>query len=174
VQAVKPCACGCGQQVRALDARGRARRFRRGHNLRVDHPLHRPGVENWWQGRRHSDEARAKIAEKASRPKPWLRGERNGMHGRTGASNPNYKDGSSPERQRLYASGENKELIRWVLKRDGYRCTNCGEPKRGPKSLHVHHIHAWGDCAHLRFEASNLTTLCRSCHHDAHRKEVVT
>ena len=64
-------------------------------------------------------------------------------------------------------------LIRSILLRDGYRCTRCNVPKRGPRSLHVHHVKPWGDYPDLRFDPDNLTTLCRDCHHDAHRKEVV-
>lgn len=169
---VRLCACGCNERVVSPDAKGRSRKFRRGHNLRVDHPLHRPGVENWWTGRRHSPESVAKIAAAASRPKPWISGERNGMASRRGQLNPNYKDGSSPERQRLYASGEWNAIASKVYARDKGRCVRCGKAKQGPRSLHVHHVKPWAEYPERRFELDNLITLCRGCHHEAHRKEV--
>src|SRR5262245_57040758 len=39
-------------------------------------------------------------------------GAQNPMHGRCGAQNPRWIDGSSPERQRLYAQSFWKELVR--------------------------------------------------------------
>lgn len=159
------CACDCGTPIASPDAKGRPRRFARGHNLRVDHPLHRPGVQNWWTGRRHTDEARATISEKASRPKPWLRGERNGMAGRTGASNPNWKGGVSPDRQHIYASAEWREVVRAVKRRDG-GCVEC----RSAAELHVHHVRSFAEFPALRLDPDNLVTLCRPCHIEAHRK----
>jgi hypothetical protein len=144
----------------------------RGLNLRHggrDNYILNGGVPTFL-GRSHSAETRRKLSVAASRPKPWIRGQRNGMAGRTGSSNPNYKDGSSPERQRLYASGEGRALIRAVYARDGYRCTSCGAGKTGPRSLHAHHVKPWAEYPELRFEIENLVTLCRDCHHAAHRK----
>jgi len=40
-------------------------------------------VPNTFQGKTHSPETRKRLSEKASIPKPYLRGERNGMSGRT-------------------------------------------------------------------------------------------
>ena len=160
------CACGCGTPIQNPDERGRPRKFQRGHNLRVKHPLE--GRENWWKGRSHSAESRAKISRAASRPKPYLRGERNGMAGRTGASNPNWKGGVTPERQALYASGEWKRVARLVRVRDG-GCVECG----AVAGTHVHHVRSFADYPDLRLDPDNLVTLCREHHHDAHRKEVV-
>src|SRR5574343_468427 len=164
------CACGCGGRVATPDAKGRPRRFLRGHNLRVDHPKDRPGFKPSFLGRKHTPETRAKLSVRASVPKPWIRGDRNGMSGRTGAGNPNWKGGVSPERQRLYASGDWKAIAKWVYARDGYACVRCEARKSGPRSLHVHHLKSWADYPELRFDLDNLVTLCRDCHHDAHRK----
>lgn len=106
--------------------------------------------------------------------KHWgLRGKSNGMSGRTGESNPNYTDGSSPERQRLYASGEWKEVIRTVYKRDNYRCARCDSPHTGTRSLCAHHLKPWAGNPSLRFDISNIITLCRLCHHWVHSNENV-
>lgn len=98
-------------------------------------------------------------------------GSDNPMYGRTGDKNPRYVDGSSPERQRMYAQGEGKDFIRSILKRDGYKCARCGAEKSGKKSLHVHHIKPWAGNKKLRFDMSNAVTLCRTCHSWVHSKE---
>lgn len=154
------CPCGCGKTFEPVGSRGRPRTyFSPACSLRVNR---RSGG---WDGRQHTDETRAVLSEKASRPKPWLRGERNGMAGRTGATNPNWRGGTSPERQRLYAGSEWRKLRRSVLARDGV-CRSCG----APNNLHLHHVQPWATHPELRFDPENVIALCRSCHHDAHRK----
>lgn len=104
--------------------------------------------------------------------KHWgLTGEANPMHGRTGDKNPRYVDGSSPERQRMYAQGNGRDFIRSILKRDGFKCVRCGEEKSGRKSMHVHHIKPWAGNPDLRFDKTNVVTLCRGCHSFVHSKE---
>lgn len=156
---VLACPCGCGETFSPVDSRGRPRAyFSPACSLRVNH--RRGG----WDGRKHSDETKALISEKASVPKPWLRGERNGMSGRTGASNPNWKGGATPERQALYASTEWREVARAVKRRDG-GCVDCGSAAE----LHVHHVLSFAEYPELRLEPTNLQTLCRSCHYEKHK-----
>lgn len=103
--------------------------------------------------------------------KHWgVAGEANPMHGKTGEANPRYVDGSSPERQRLYAQGHGRAFVRDVLARDEYRCQRCGAGKAGPKSLHVHHLKPWAGNAALRFDKANVVTLCRGCHAWVHSR----
>ena len=166
------CACGCGATVLSPDAKGRPRRFARGHNLRVDHPKDRLGYKPAFAGRSHTPETRAVLSEKASRPKPWLRGDRNGMAGRTGSNNPNWRGGGSPERQRLYASAEWKAVRRKVFARDGYRCASCGELRHGAKRMHLHHVKPWATHPELRLDPDNLIVLCADCHRARHREGV--
>lgn len=143
----------------------------RGHNLHGDdNSWAQDGFVNHWVGREHTPESRAKIAQAASRPKPWLRGVANGMHGQTGELNPRYVDGSSPERQRAYASAEWKATMRAVYKRDGYACRECGVGKTTPRSLHAHHVYPWAGHPELRFDLGNLVTLCRPCHQWVHSR----
>lgn len=97
-------------------------------------------------------------------------GAANPMHGKTGALNPRFVDGSSPERQRMYARGEGRAFIRAALERDRYRCRRCDEPKRGRRSLHVHHVKAWAGNEALRFDLSNVVILCRPCHSWVHSR----
>src|SRR5512140_1558019 len=77
----------------------------RGLNLKGgDNYMSQPGAIDPFTGHKHTKETREILSAKASRPKPYLRGKRNGMSSRTGKSNPNYKDGSTPERQRVYST----------------------------------------------------------------------
>lgn len=89
------------------------------------------------------------------------------MAGRTGSSNPNWKGGSAPERQRIYASGEWRRLRRQLRNRAACMCEVCGSTD----DLHMHHIKSWAEYPDLRLELDNLMLLCRDCHYDAHRKE---
>ena len=113
---------------------------------------------------------RRNVAQARALKKWGVSGEANPMHGKTGSANPRYVDGSSPERQRMYAQGEGKALVMNVLARDGYRCRKCGATKGKPKSLHVHHIAPWAGNEALRFDTSNAVTLCRPCHSWVHSR----
>jgi 5-methylcytosine-specific restriction endonuclease McrA len=47
-----------------------------------------------------------------------------------------------------------------IIERDGHKCTRCGSTE----TLHVHHIVPWKASEELRFEPSNVITLCDACH----------
>jgi len=87
-----------------------------------------------------------------------------------GENNPAWKGGVTPERQRLYKNGHWLEFCAEIYARDNYTCQRCGAPKKEPKSLHAHHLKPWGDEPALRFEKSNVITLCRNCHTWVHSK----
>ena len=58
-----------------------------------------------------------------------------------------------------------RSLRQEVLRRDGWRCQNCG----GRSDLQVHHINArshFGDDSE-----PNLITLCANCHRLVHQKQ---
>jgi 5-methylcytosine-specific restriction endonuclease McrA len=55
-----------------------------------------------------------------------------------------------------------RELWRYVLERDGWRCQNCGDLK----NLEVHHIRRRSKLGVDSEE--NLITLCASCHRKVH------
>jgi len=58
-----------------------------------------------------------------------------------------------------------------VIERDGYTCQVCGATKR----LVVHHKDGKGRGSFMpNNEPSNLVTLCKACHMDAHRTDMVT
>lgn len=142
----------------------------RGHNL-----TGLPGSDSYvgpatFAGHHHTAETRRILSIKASVPKPYLRGSGNGMYGRTGATNPHWRGGGSPERQRLYCNAEWKATRKALGARDQHKCVKCGVAKRGPKSLHAHHIKPWTGNAALRFDISNLVTLCHGCHSWVHSR----
>lgn len=172
IEIMQECPCGCGEKFSPVGSRGRKRSyFSPGCSLRVNCYMKQPGAINPFKGLRHTEETRKILSEKASIPKPYLRGSGNGMSGRTGVTNPNWKGGSSAERQRLYASADWKELVRIVRARDGCNCRKCGKAKWGI-NLHLHHIKPWATYPDLRFDPDNIITLCRDCHIEAHRKGV--
>lgn len=145
---------------------------KRGENLKgEDNYMRTPGVVNPFAGRKHTAETKLALSRKASVPKLYLRGSNNGMYGRVGDKNPNYKGGNSPERQRVCASSEWKAILRRVYKRDGYRCRRCGTGNKGPKSLHAHHVKSWVGYPDSRMDVDNLITLCKTCHDWVHSNE---
>lgn len=54
-----------------------------------------------------------------------------------------------------------------IRERDDYTCQNCGDNKGG--TLECHHIFDFATYPDLRFEESNLITLCIDCHKDFHK-----
>ena len=120
-------------------------------------------------GRALSPEARENMSRAAPKERPWLRGHRNGMHGRTGALNPRYVDGSSPHRQRVYVSAAWKTVRLAVLARDERRCRRC----RSRTKIVLHHLRPWAGNPALRLEVSNIVVLCGSCHRWVHSRKNV-
>lgn len=104
--------------------------------------------------------------------KKWgLSGKANGMFGRCGDKNPRWIDGSSPERQTMYARSFWKELVRTVYARDGYKCLRCGSAHTMSNRLHAHHVKSWAGNPDARFDLSNILTLCKLCHNWVHSKK---
>jgi hypothetical protein len=98
--------------------------------------------------------------------KKWgLRGKANGMFGMSGAKNPNWKGGHTPERQAFYASQEWKEVSQKAWGRDGGMCQRCGG-----SGEHVHHIVSFA-VEEVRANLDNLIILCVPCHHWVHSRE---
>jgi hypothetical protein len=141
----------------------------RGDNLKdKDNYMKNPDAINPFFGKTHTEKTKRLLSKAASRPRPHLRGKNNGMYGKMGELNPRYIDGSSPERQKIYASSEWKAVARQVKKRDSYRCVKCGNKPLGYRNLHIHHIKTWAGNTQYRLDPSNLVCLCRECHKWVH------
>lgn len=96
--------------------------------------------------------------------KHWgAEGEANPMFGRSGADNPNWKGGASPDRQGFYSSREWGVAVKAVWARDQARCQRCGCAAQERGSFHIHHIVSFA-VKELRTKPSNLVLLCAECH----------
>ena len=116
---------------------------------------------------------KARTTDEARRIKHWgSTGSSNPMYGRLGFLSPRWNGGHSPERQSVYARHFWKELAKSILKRDGYCCRKCGTRNAVGNRLEVHHIKPWSAYPELRFEQTNLMTLCHHCHAEVTREEV--
>ncbi len=80
-----------------------------------------------------------------------------------GAQNPKWKDGAAQRRQVHGAKGY-RIMRPLIVAADGHACVVCAA---APKRLHVHHI----DSEPTNNEASNLVTLCPTCHRLWHAAE---
>jgi len=87
-----------------------------------------------------------------------------------GESNPNYRDGSSNERDLLEIRYRWDEVRLSVFTRDRFLCVRCGARSAGRGTLHAHHVRPWAGHEELRINRSNLVTLCRPCHRWVHSK----
>lgn len=95
-------------------------------------------------------------------------GESNPMFGKRGSLNPNWRGGSTAERQACYSSMEWRKVSRKARKRDNYTCQIC---KKGKKELEcgleLHHIISF-IIVEKRLDIDNLVLLCEKCHDFVH------
>lgn len=174
------CKCGCGQLVGWNQRKNRWNVFVDGH-YRKDAPYKSPD----WLRQQYVDAKRAmqEIANEFGVNKGIVhkfmrkfgipsRNRSTAKIGRqAGSSNPAWKGGTTPERQRVYKSQNWKAVLRAVYKRDNYTCQRCGSPKLRRKGLHAHHIQSWSEHPDLRTDLTNLVTLCDDCHRWVHSAE---
>lgn len=85
-----------------------------------------------------------------------------------GDKNPSWKGGVTPERQRIYKTSEWIQLVKFIYERDNYTCKRCGDGHTRQNKLHAHHLHSWAEYPDMRLQASNLITLCDTCHRWVH------
>lgn len=93
---------------------------------------------------------------------PWNKGKSNPLWSRE--NNPNWKGGVTPENEKVRKSTKYKEWRIEVLKRDWFRCINCGHRSNGKyKDVVVDHIKPFSIYKELRFDVDNGRTLCQKC-----------
>ncbi len=82
-----------------------------------------------------------------------------------GDAHPNWQGGITP--QNRIDRGTLSNFINPIIReRDGYTCQNCSTNKSG--NFEVHHIFDFATYPELKFEKSNLITLCKTCHDNFH------
>ena len=94
--------------------------------------------------------------------------------GARGPANPQYVDGCSKTRLASQTRSRMQNLILEVRARDGNRCVRCGEDVSGKRAGTTHHIAPWAGNPELRYEKSNIVTLCRPCHLFVHSVQNVS
>lgn len=103
--------------------------------------------------------------------KHWgLSGEQNGMFGKNGELNPNWRGGVTPERQLFYASAEWKNIVQVIWKRDKATCQKCSDKKIEQKAFHIHHVVPF-EVVDFRTDETNLMLVCKNCHDWVHSKK---
>jgi hypothetical protein len=85
--------------------------------------------------------------------------------GMRGEKHWNWKGGVTAQIDKLRKSDEYKQWRESVYRRDKWTCQRCG---RKIKPITAHHIKSFTGFPDLRFEVTNGTTLCRSCHIKEH------
>lgn len=112
------------------------------------------------------------VAEARSLKKWGAYGSANGMYGKCGEANPNWKGGITPERAAAYAQAMWKAIKKAVFNRDRYKCRKCGADlsNAGPKERHTHHLRPWAKAPALRFDIDNIICICRKCHETVHSR----
>ena len=78
----------------------------------------------------------------------------------------NWKGGITGERRRERISMYMREAREACFRRDYYTCRACG--RRGGK-LNAHHVWPFQRFPKLKYEVTNLVTLCKACHDAFHK-----
>ena len=119
-------------------------------------------------GKKHTEEAKAKIRAPRALQGPINQGENHG----------NWKGGISKLRIRLHMSLPHRKWVATVVKRDNRQCQHCGVKGSRKTPLEVHHIISFKDirdkfnittyeeaiaCKEL-WDINNGLTLCKECH----------
>jgi len=73
---------------------------------------------------------------------------------------PAWKGGKTLELRALRLSHLYKEWRKMIIKRDNFECQECGSRVK----LEIHHKKGFTNYPKLRFEPSNVVTLCADCH----------
>ena len=120
---------------------------------------------------RNDPEYRAKWIASKQGQKAWNKGLTNSDYVnpvRSGKDHGNWKGGH----RGAVDTAAWQKLRRDILKRDDYRCQECGDRNRKGRgsriNLEVHHIIAISVDPKLALDAANCITLCRPCHYKTH------
>ena len=102
---------------------------------------------------------RKSMSEIRSRKYWGLRGKKNGMYGKRGKLHPNWQGGSTPYRQKVYASSEWRELARQIWAETKGKCQFCFK-----KGKEIHHLLPVAPFPELIMVKWYLCLICKNCH----------
>lgn len=106
-----------------------------------------------------------------------LSGEKNPMWGKisptrgkkrpqiTGAKNPSWKGGVTPENIKIRNSMEYSQWRSDIFEKDRYVCQKCGAHSN---KLRAHHLESFDNNPERRTRIENGVTLCKECHQNFH------
>lgn len=151
-----------------IDTRPRGTDY--GHNFKK-------GQESPFKGMKHSLDTRQKIRQ-ARIKDGRLPCYKDGVHWLhhpdfSDRDHPNWKGGSTPERQAFYSTEEWADAVKSIWARDNATCQRCGKHHNTAESrgtFHIHHIVSF-QVKRLRADPSNLILLCKPCHLWVHSKK---
>lgn len=175
------CACGCGKTTAWSSSRSRWRHSIKGHRKRLRCQDRSWLFDQYVNKKLTLKTIAAVCGVSKTTVKRYMRAfgiatrDAHESHVGTqrGAQNPAWQGGVTPERQRVYNTEEFKAVLRAVYRRDQYRCCRCDSAKKGVRGLHAHHIFSWAKYPKLRYQLTNLVTLCRTCHEWVHSRQNV-
>lgn len=143
------------------------------------HQLFRLGEPSRFKGRKHSEEAKARMS--AAKKGLQLRlGKKHTLETRAkisittrertprGAAHPSWKGGALSLNLSLRRQPEYFVWRKTVFARDGYRCRDCGDDRGG--NLCAHHEKPMAKFPELAHDVDNGVTLCHPCHELRHFK----
>ncbi len=78
-------------------------------------------------------------------------------------------------KEKIRKSFKYKEWVLSVFKRDNYTCQKCGVRSGNGKTVYLeaHHIKSFKNHPDLRFDISNGQTLCKECHKEISKKQML-
>ncbi len=77
-----------------------------------------------------------------------------------GEKSPNWKGGITPKYQQGRSSKKYKDFRIECFKKDNYTCVICGSKEK----IEMDHIKPYYKYIELRYDITNVRTLCRECH----------
>jgi len=135
------------------------------------------GQESPFAGMSHTDETKEKLRQARINDGrfPFLKDGVHWLHHPefSDKDHPNWKGGSTPERQAFYSTQQWADAVKAVWARDKAICQRCGKNHNAENSrgnFHIHHIVSF-QVESLRDEPSNLILLCKPCHLWVHSKK---
>lgn len=84
----------------------------------------------------------------------------------TGAKNGQWRGGITLENVVIRTTDTYRNLRKFILKRDNYKCCICHSTKK----LNMHHLKNFSSHPELRFDEKNNITVCKLCHDTFHKK----